>query len=102
MALEIQPRIVDDVVILDMTGRLWVLDWGLHNRMQSLLAEGRRFFILNLANLDYIDSTGLGQLITLWTSIRTKNGNLVLLRPTQRVRRLRTIARLQVVFAAFD
>jgi len=55
MALEIQPRIVDDVVILDMTGRLWVLDRGLHNRMQSLLAEGRRFFMgLSRAQLKFL------------------------------------------------
>ena len=102
MALEIQTRIVGDVMVLDMTGRMRVLDWGLHDRLQSLLAEGRRFFVLDIANVDYIDSTGLGQLISLWTSIRTKNGNLVLLRPPERVRHLLSITRLQVVFDIFD
>jgi anti-sigma B factor antagonist len=102
MALEIQPRIIEEVVILHLSGRLWVLDWGLHERMQSLLNEGRRFFVLDIGDVDYVDSTGLGQLITLWTSIRTKNGNLVLLRPTTRVRRLLQVTRLQVVFDAFD
>ena len=102
MALEIQPRVVDEVVILDLAGRLWFLDGDLRDQMQKLLAEGRRFFVLNIANIDYIDSTGLGQLISLWTSIRTRNGNLVLLRPTSRVRRLLTVTRLQVVFDVFD
>src|SRR5690349_2643888 len=102
MELEIHQRFSDEVVILDMSGRLWVLDKDLQEQMQKLLADGRRFFVLNVASLEYMDSTGIGQLLSLWTSIRTRNGNLVLVKPNSRVRRLLTITRLQVIFDIFE
>src|SRR5262245_33687236 len=102
MALEVTPRLAGDTAILDMTGRLWVLDLPLHSQVQSMLAQGVRFFIFNLADVDYIDSSGLGQLISIWTSVRTKNGNVNLLKPTPRVRHLLTTTRLQVIFDVFE
>lgn len=102
MGLIINPRVSNDTVVLDMKGRLWVLDLPLRDRIQALLAQGCRFFVLNLAEVDYIDSSGLGQLIAIWTSVRTKGGNLVLLRAAPRIRRLLVTTRLQVIFDVFD
>ena len=101
MSLIITPHVTGDTVVLDLEGRLWVLDLPLHDKLRDLLANGCRYFVLNLEKVDYIDSSGLGQLVALWTSVRTKGGNLVLMRPTERVRRLLTVTRLNVVFDVY-
>jgi anti-sigma B factor antagonist len=102
MPLSIGQRDVSEVVILDLTGRLWILDLPLRDRMNALLAEGKRCFVLNITGVDYIDSSGLGQLITIWTSIRSKTGHLTILSPTKRVQRLLEITRLNSVFEILD
>src|SRR5262245_54425994 len=102
MALQIGTRRVDDVVILDLVGRLWVQELPLHERVRSLLEDGCRYLILNLEKLDYIDSSGLGQLVSIWTSVRSRTGNINLLRPTEKVRRLLRTTALYIVFDVFD
>jgi len=102
MTLMIQQRAVSEVVVLDLTGRLWILDLPLRDLMNGLLADGKRHFVVNLAGVDYMDSSGLGQLVSIWTSIRNKNGYLTLLNPSKRVRRLFEITRLHTVFEAFE
>ena len=73
MALQISTRRVDDIVVLDLVGRLWVQELPLHERVRSLLEDGCRFLVLNLENLEYIDSSGLGQLVSIWTSVRSRS-----------------------------
>jgi len=102
MPLTIQQRTVSEVLVLDLTGRLWILDLPLRDRMNALLAEGNRRFVLNLAGVEYIDSSGLGQLITIWTSIRNRGGQMAVLNPTKRVQRLFDITRLDSVFKICD
>src|SRR5438552_7826004 len=101
MALTIKQRTVSDVAVLDLRGRLWILDLPLRDLMNNLLGDGQQHFVLNLAGVDYIDSSGLGQLVSIWTSIRSKNGHLTLLNPSQRVERLFDITRLHTVFEIF-
>jgi len=98
MSLLIQQRNVSEVVILDLTGRLWILDLPLRDKMNALLAEGNLYFVLNVSQVEYIDSSGLGQLVTIWTSIRNKGGHMAVLNPTKRVQRLFEITRLNTVF----
>lgn len=98
MPLVIHQRDVSEVVILDLLGRLWILDLPLRDKMNELLGEGKRNFVLNLAGVEYIDSSGLGQLITIWTSIRNRGGVMTVLSPTKRVQRLFEITRLNTVF----
>jgi anti-sigma B factor antagonist len=98
MPLVIGQRNVSDVVILDLTGRLWILDLPLRDLITRLLGEGQRHFVLHVSGVDYIDSSGLGQLITIWTSVRNKGGYMTVLNPTKRVRRLLEITRLTTVF----
>jgi len=98
MSLTITSRILSDVVIVDVVGRLSFLDVTLRERVNEWLEEGHRAFVLNLANVPYVDSFGLGQLIKISTSIRSKGGRLILLRPTDHVRTLFQITKLNNVF----
>ena len=98
MRLVVTSRIVSGVVILDVSGRLCFLEVSLREHVNELLDEGHRELILNLANVPYIDSFGLGQLIAIWTSIRAQGGHMVLLRPTDHVQQLLRITKLNTVF----
>ncbi len=102
MPLVIKQRSVADVVIVDLTGRLWILDLPLRDLMNGLLNQNKRHFVLNLTGVDYIDSSGLGQLISIWTSIRNKTGHMTILSPTKRVLRLFDITRLDTVFEILE
>ena len=102
MPLVVQQRKLSDVIILDLSGRLWILDLPLRDLLIGLLGEGQRHFVLNLASVDYIDSSGLGQLITIWSSVRNKGGHMTVLNPTKRVQRLFEITRLNKVFEILE
>ena len=102
MPLIIDARVTGDTVLLHVKGRLWILDLPLRDTVQTLLEKGCRFFIFDIAEVDYIDSSGIGQLISIWTSVRTRGGNLVLLHADQRIQRLLVTARLQVIFDVFE
>jgi len=98
MSLAITSRFVSGVVIVDMCGRLCFLEVALREHINQLLEEGHREFVLNLADVPYIDSFGLGQLITIRASIRSKGGRLILLQPTDHVQKLLQITKLNSVF----
>src|SRR4029077_17948985 len=98
MALTINQRDVSNIVVLDLNGRLWILDLPLRDLVNGILNKGRRNFVLNLAGVNYIDSSGLGQLISIWTSIRNRGGYMTILNPNKRMRRLFEITRLNSVF----
>ena len=102
MALTIKQRSSPDVMILDLSGRLWILDLPLRDLMNTLLSANHCHFVLNLAGVDYIDSSGLGQLISIWTSIKNRAGQMAILNPTKRVQRLFDITRLDTVFDIFE
>ena len=98
MALIIKQRNVSEIVVLDLVGRLWILDLPLRDLVNGILIKGRHNFVLNLAGVNYIDSSGLGQLISIWTSIRSRGGHMTILNPSKRVQRLFDITRLNSVF----
>ena len=98
MSLTINQRSDSEVIILDLTGRLWILDLPLRDLINGLLTQGKQHFVLNLEGVSYIDSSGLGQLIAIWTSIRNRKGHMTVLNPTKRVQRLFEITRLTTVF----
>ena len=104
MSLVVNPRRLDDVVILDLSGRITMGEGTviLRDRIQRLLSAGDRKFLLNLADVDYIDSSGLGELVTAFTTVRNKEGELKLLNLTRRVQDLLQITKLLTVFEAFD
>jgi anti-sigma B factor antagonist len=98
MSLVIASRVVSGVVIIDVSGRLCVLEHELSPCIKRLLEEGYREIILNLAELSYVDSSGLGQLINVWSLIKDKAGSLILFRPTGHVKTLLQMTKLDTVF----
>src|SRR4051812_42762075 len=102
MSLAITSQIVDEVVILDLSGRMSVLESTLPAQVKTFLEQGQRSFIVNLDAVSYVDSSGLGQLVTIWISIRNKSGQLILIHPTARVRELFHISKLDTVFHIVD
>jgi anti-sigma B factor antagonist len=81
-----------------MDGSLCVPDVALRECINELLEEGHRAFVLNIANVPHVDSFGLGQLITVWTSVLNKGGHLILLRPADHVQALFRITKLNTIF----
>jgi len=98
MSLAISSRIVSGVIVVDIVGRLCFLNVTLRDRVNEWLQKGHRAFVFNLANVPYVDSFGLGQLITISNSIRSKGGRLILLGPTDHVQALFQITKLNTVF----
>jgi anti-sigma B factor antagonist len=104
MSMLLKTRRLDDVVILDLSGRITIGEGAVQMRdtLQKLLSAGDRKFLINLANVDYIDSSGLGELVTAFTTVRNQDGQLKLLNLTRRVRDLLQITKLLTVFESFD
>lgn len=100
----LRPRRLDDVIIADLSGRITMGEGTLvlRDNIQKMLAAGDRKFVLNLAEVDYIDSSGLGELVTSFTTVRNQGGELKLLNLTRRVRDLLQITKLLTVFESFD
>lgn len=104
MSLVIKSRRLDDVVILDLSGRITIGEGTLilRDQIQKLLTSADRKFLLNLADVDYIDSSGPGQLVASFATIRNQGGLLKLLNLTRRIQDLLQITKLLTVFDTFD
>ncbi len=104
MSMVITPRRLDDVVILDLAGRITIGEGTivLRDRIQRMLEDGERKFLLSLTDVDYIDSSGLGELVSSFTTVRNQEGELKLLGLTRRVRDLMQITKLLTVFDVYD
>ena len=98
MSLVITSTVCSGVVIVEISGRLRFLEVGLRERLNELLKEGHRAFVLNMADVAYVDSFGLGQLVTIWSSVRNKGGQMILLRPTDHLLALLQITKLNTIF----
>src|SRR5882762_2141217 len=104
MALDIQQREREGVTILDMKGRITVGPeaTALREKMAALAAAGTSNTVLNLQHVDYIDSTGLGALVIVATSMRKNGGNLKLLSLNRRNIELLVMTKLATVFEIFN
>jgi anti-sigma B factor antagonist len=100
----IKTRRLDDVVILDISGRLTLGEGAvtLREALQKLLEAGERKIVMNLAEVDYVDSGGLGELVTAYTTVRAHGGQLKLLNLTRRIQDLLSITKLLTVFDSYD
>ena len=98
MSLVITSRNVSGVAVVDVSGKLCLLQVSLREHITELIQEGHRDFVLNLSEVPYIDSFGLGELITILTCIRSNGGQLVLLHVTDYVQKLFEITKLNTVF----
>lgn len=104
MSLIVNTRKVDGHIIVEVEGRLEFGESCLQLRdiAKRLTSNGGRFFVLNLAGVSYIDSAGLGLLLSLYATIRNQGGDLKLLNVTARVQELLKVTNLINVFSIFD
>ena len=104
MSAVIKSRQLDDVVILDISGRITLGEGTitLRDALQKLLNRGERKVLMNLEDVDYVDSAGLGELISAFTTVRAHGGQLKLLKLTHRIHDLLQITKLLTVFDSFD
>jgi len=102
--VKIEERTVGPVVVLDMAGRLVAGEsqGRLKDKINSLTMQGRLQILLNLGEVSYIDSTGLGELVSSYSTV-TRHGCFInLTNPTEKVQDLIAICRLSTVFETFD
>jgi anti-sigma B factor antagonist len=102
--VDIQERTVGSVVVLDLSGRIAVgeSDGRLKDKVNSLIFQGNHQLLLNLANVAYIDSNGLGELVSSYSTVAKRGGQIKLVNLTKRVEDLLAICRLLTVFDAYD
>ena len=104
MKMTASTRLVGDVTIVDLSGRI-VLGEGsaeLRDLVRNLASTGNKKILLNLSGINYIDSSGLGELVAALTSLRKQGGELKLLNLTKRVHDLLHITKLHTVFEITD
>ncbi len=103
MQLKISTRTVDGILIVDCHGRLVFGEESavLRDTVRKLIAENNRI-VLNLGGVNYIDSGGLGTLVSLYTTARTAGGSIKLANLTQRVGDLLQVTKLVTVFEVYN
>jgi anti-sigma B factor antagonist len=104
VSLKITTREVDGVIILDVVGRITLgKETGmLRDIVRDLSAPGKKKILLNLAQVDYIDSTGVGELVGSFTTVRNAGGELKLLNLSQKVNDVLHVTKLYTVFDVKD
>ena len=102
--IKVTQRRVDQVVVVDLGGRIVLGDGSatLRDAIHDLLAANETRILLNLAEVSYIDSSGLGELIAGFTAVRARGGELKLLHLTRKVHDLLQITKLYTVFDIKD
>jgi anti-sigma B factor antagonist len=104
LILKIETRAVGNVRILDLSGQI-TLGSGtmvVRNTIKDLIENGLKDIVLNLANVDYIDSSGVGELVSTYTTVTNNGGHLRLLGLTKRTREVLTMTKLLTVFEIFE
>lgn len=104
MSAKLSPRQVGDVVVIDVSGRITLGEGSssLREGIRELMAQGSRKILLNLGEVSYIDSSGIGELVSAFTSVANQGGQLKLLNLTKRVKDLLQITKLYTVFDIYD
>jgi anti-sigma B factor antagonist len=103
-AMQIDERVVNGVTILDLKGKMTLGEGDelLKDKINSLLASGKKKLVLNLEGVPYIDSAGLGEIVRTYTTVSRQGGNLKLLNLTKRIEDLLSITKLLTVFETYD
>lgn len=102
--ITIEERVVRGVTILDIAGKIAIGESNrqLHDSIKRLVAEGKNQIVVDLAKVSHIDSSGLGELVGGYTTLKAANGALKLVNVNDRVTSLMTITKLYTVFDIFD
>jgi anti-sigma B factor antagonist len=103
--VNISERSVGDVVIVDVSGRITLGDGGgmvLKDKMRSLVQQEQKKVVLNLGEVSYMDSAGLGEIVQAYATVTKNGGAMKLLNVTKRIKDLLSITKLLTVFDTFD
>src|SRR6201996_1111667 len=104
MSIKVSTRQGDGVTILDLSGRITLGEGSvtLRDTIRDLVAKGDKNILLNLGDVSYIDSSGIGELVSAYTSVKNAGGELKLLNLTKKVQDLLQITKLYTVFDVRD
>jgi anti-sigma B factor antagonist len=104
MSLNVKTRKVDNIIVVDMSGRLTIGEpvLLLRETLRVQVNDGARQFVLNLGDVSYIDSSGLGELVSAYTTVRNKQGDVKLLNLTSKAKDLLQMTKLLTVFDVYD
>ena len=102
--MQISGRVVGDVMVVDLKGKITLGEGDelLKDKVNSLVNQGHKKIVLNLAGVPYIDSAGLGEIVRTYTTVSRQGGSLKLLNLTKRIADLLSITKLLTVFETFD
>ena len=103
--MHISERTVGDVVIVDLSGKVTLGGGGdvvLKDKMHSLVQQGTKKVLLNLSEVTYVDSAGLGEIVQSYATVMKNGGQLKLLNVTKRIHDLLSITKLLTVFECHD
>ena len=104
MALSIASREVNGVTVLDLSGRITLGEGSvqLRDAVRDLIGKGQKNILVNLGGVNYIDSSGLGELVSAYTTARNQGARLRLLKLTKKVHDLLQVTKLYTVFDIYD
>lgn len=104
MSVKLNNRQVGDVTVMDVAGRITLGEGSsmLRDALRDLIAKGNKKILLNLGDVSYIDSSGIGELVSGYTTVTNAGGSLKLLNLTKRVKDLLQITKLYTVFDVHD
>jgi anti-sigma B factor antagonist len=102
--MKIEERTVGEVTILDLRGKMLIGegDEMLREKINNLVESGKTKVLLNLADVPYVDSAGLGEIVRCYTTVSRKDGKLKIVNLTKRIQDLLSITKLITVFETFD
>jgi anti-sigma B factor antagonist len=103
--MQIDERMSGEVTVIKITGDITLNQGGdvlLKDKIQSLLQQGQRKLVLDLGNVSYVDSAGLGQLVQIHATTKAKGGSLRLVNVTKRLKDLLVVTKLVTVFDSYD
>ncbi|HZH92236.1 MAG TPA: STAS domain-containing protein [Pyrinomonadaceae bacterium] len=102
--LNINERQAGDVTVLDMSGKITIGEGSvaLRTAIRRLIEEGKKKILLNLSQVSYVDSSGIGEFVASFTAIGREGGQLKLLNLTQKIQDLLAITKLLTVFDTYD
>ncbi len=104
MTMKSNTRQIDGVTIVDLSGRITLGEGSvvLRDTVRDILGKGNKKILLNLGDVNYIDSSGIGELVSAFTTVRNQGGELKLLNLTKKVHDLLQITKLYTVFDVKD
>ena len=102
--MKIDTRTVGDVNILDCSGKITLGEgtMAVRNTVREVLKNGGKKIVLNLADVNYIDSSGIGELVSTFTTVTNQGGQLKLLKLTKKIQELLAITKLLTVFQVYN